>query len=456
VSNTLARTERAATTTQGAVDLVVRAPRLISASGESSAAVLVKDGVIVGIEALDAVVDAAEEIVLAEDEVLMPGVCDTHVHVNEPGRTPWEGFETATRAAAAGGTTTLIDMPLNSIPSTTTLEALRIKQAVAGPKLRMDVGFWGGAVPENIGQLKPLWDAGVFGFKCFMAPSGVDEYQHLTPEQLEAHLTEIASFDGLMIVHAENDEMLGDPDGASYAGFVASRPPESEVSSIGTVIDAARRTGARVHILHLSTASAVAQIAEAKRSGVRITAETCPHYLSFAAQEIADGATQFKCCPPIREEAEREALWQALIAGDIDYVASDHSPCTADLKRMDVGDFGLAWGGIASVQLVLTAVWSGARDRGCSLSDVVSWLCEKPSANVHLGGKGKIAVGYDADMVVFAPEATVVVDVNQLQHRNKVSPYDGRELHGLVRRTVLRGADVDLDVPRGRMLTREA
>lgn len=440
----------------GPVDLVIRARRLVSGDGERPASVLVKDGVLVAIEPLEAVVDAAKEIVLADDEVLMPGVVDTHVHVNEPGRTQWEGFETATRAAAAGGTTTLIDMPLNSIPSTTTVEALRLKQEVAGPKLRMDVGFWGGAVPQNLGQLAPLWDAGVFGFKCFMAPSGVDEFEHLTPEQLEAHLTEIASFDGLMVVHAENDDMLGDPDGASYTGFVASRPPDAEVSSIGTVIEAARRTGARVHILHLATAQAVAEIAQAKREGVRITAETCPHYLSFAAQEIPDGATQYKCCPPIREEAEREALWQALAAGDIDYVASDHSPCTADLKRMDVGDFGLAWGGIASVQLVLTAIWSGARQRGHSLSDVVRWLCEKPTANVGLTRKGRIAVGADADMVVFAPEATHRVDVDELQHRNKVTPYHGRELYGVVRRTILRGDDVDLDVPRGRMLARGA
>ncbi len=446
---------------QPRVDLVVRARRVISGSGERAAAVAVAGGRVVAVTDLDAPAGesnldlaAARVVELADDEVLLPGVVDTHVHVNEPGRTEWEGFATATRAAAAGGTTTLLDMPLNSLPSTTSLEALRVKQEAATGQCAIDVGFWGGAVPSNVGQLKPMWDAGVYGFKCFMGPSGVEEFPHLNAEELHAHLTEIASFDGLMICHAEDPALITDPDGASYRGFVASHPAECEVTSVATVIEAARRTGARVHILHLATAKAIPQIVAARAEGVRITAETCPHYLTFAAEEIADGSTQFKCCPPIRDAAEREALWQALIAGDIDYVASDHSPCTTDLKRLDLGDFGIAWGGIASVQLVLTAVWTGARARGATLSDVVSWLCEKPSDNVGLTGKGRIEPGYDADFVVFAPDRATTVDVATLQHKNPVTPYHGRELYGQVRATYLRGTRVDPAAPSGQFLTR--
>lgn len=437
-----------------ALDLVIRTDRAVTPEGEGPAAIGIRGGRIAVVTDRDAPLESASERTLGPDEALIPGVVDTHVHVNEPGRTEWEGFTTATRAAAAGGTTTLIDMPLNSIPSTTTVEALRRKREAATTQCRMDVGFWGGAVPENVGQLRPLWDEGVFGFKCFMAPSGVDEFGHLDAEQLRAHLTEIASFDGLMIVHAEDSAMLTEAEGSSYAGFVASRPPAAEVSSIATVIAAARDTGARVHILHLATAQAVPEIVAARAEGVRITAESCPHYLSFAAQEIADGSTQFKCCPPIREESEREGLWRALQAGEISYIASDHSPCTADLKRLDIGDFGLAWGGIASVQLVLTAVWTGARARGSSLSDVVRWLSETPAANVGLTHKGRIEEGRDADLVVFAPEESTTIDVAALKHRNPVSPYHGHDLLGAVRATYLRGRLLGTDAPDGELLRR--
>ncbi len=438
-------------------DLVIRAARVVSAQGERAAAVAVQDGSIGLVTDIDAPLQAREERRLAEDEVLLPGLIDTHVHVNEPGRTDWEGYATATRAAGAGGITTLIDMPLNSIPPTTTTENLDVKQAAAQGQCHIDVGFWGGAVPENIGALAPLHERGVFGFKCFLAPSGVDEFGHLDSAQLREHLREIASFDGLMIVHAEDCHLLEQAPpahGREFSTFLASRPKQAENDAIADVIAAARETGARVHILHLASAEAIAPIAEAKRAGVRITAETCPHYLTFPAEEVPDGATQYKCCPPLREESNRQALWAGLLAGDIDWVASDHSPCTPDLKRMDIGDFGEAWGGVSSVQLVLPAVWTGAREHGASLAQVVDWLAERPAAGVGLPGKGSIEVGNTADLVVFAPEETFSVDVDALHHKNPVSPYDGRTLHGVVRATYLAGTQLD-GTPAGRFVAHQ-
>lgn len=434
---------------------VFRARRVVDAHGERSAAIAIAEGVIQLVTDLDAALPAAEEIVLGEDEVLLPGLIDTHVHVNEPGRTDWEGFATATRAAAAGGITTIIDMPLNSIPPTTTTENLQVKQQAARGQCFVDVGFWGGAVPENIGQLRALHDQGVFGFKCFLAPSGVDEFGHLTVEQLHQHLQEIASFDGLMIVHAEDCHLLDQAPpaaGPHFSTFLASRPKAAENEAIAAVIKAAKATGARVHILHLASAEAIDSIHRAKADGVRITVETCPHYLTFAAEEVPDGATQYKCCPPVRDEANRRALWAGLESGAIDWIASDHSPCTPDLKRFDSGDFGAAWGGIASVQLVLPAVWTAARDRGLNLSRVVDWLTERPVRGVGMRGKGRMQPGYSADLVVFAPEESFTVDVDQLRHKNPVSPYHQRSLLGVVRATYLAGELVKDGKPSGHFI----
>jgi allantoinase len=398
-------------------------------------------------------------VVLSDDEVLIPGIVDSHVHVNEPGRTEWEGFASATRAAAAGGVTTIIDMPLNSIPATTTVEALEAKRAVATQKALVDVGFWGGAVPQNLGRLRELHTAGVFGFKAFLAPSGVDEFDHLDAGQLERALEEIAGFGGLLIVHAEDPSVLdahSNHGGVDYGRFVDSRPDEAETTAIERVIEGVRRTGARAHILHLSSAAALPALRAARAEGLPITVETCPHYLTIAAEQIPDGATQFKCCPPIRDEANREALWQALLDGDIDIIVTDHSPSTAELKFAHGGDFGLAWGGIAGLQLGLAAVWTEAMRRDIPLAKVVRWMSAGPALFAGLAQKGRIAVGADADLVAFAPAATFTVHAEALLHKNPVSAYDGRELTGVVRRTWLRGTEVGTaaDAPVGGRLLR--
>ncbi|WP_062297932.1 allantoinase AllB [Demequina maris] len=425
-------------------DLVIRAARAILPTGEEPASVAIEAGRIVAVGPLDAPMTAGVEIALGPDEVLMPGGVDTHVHVNEPGRTEWEGFDSATRAARAGGVTTLIDMPLNSIPPTTTPEALAVKRAVAAGKSHVTVGFWGGAVPENLGSLRALWDEGVFGFKCFLAPSGVDEFGHLDRDQLRAAMEEIAGFGGLLIVHAEDPDVLSaheDGIGRGYGSFVASRPEEAETSAIAAVIDGVRATGVRAHILHLSAASALPLVAAAKAEGLPLTAETCPHYLTFDAEHIADGATQYKCCPPIRSEANRDALWDALADGVIDFIASDHSPATADLKLAGAGDFSVAWGGIAGLQVALPAVWTGARLRGYPLSAVSAWTSAIPAAWAGLDAKGAIAAGRDADLVVFAPEVPWEVHADALEHRNKVTAFDGHALAGRVRRVWIAGSE---------------
>jgi allantoinase len=348
------------------LDLLFRAPRVITAAGEVARYIGVRDGRIVVIEPIDTELDADEVVELGDDEVLIAGLVDTHVHVNEPGRTEWEGFASATRAAAAGGVTTIVDMPLNSIPPTVDVEALAVKRRVAADQAYVDVGFWGGAVPGNVADLRALHDAGVFGFKCFLLHSGVNEFPPLDPEGLELALKEIASFGAMMIVHAEDAHAIdraASPRGDNYTDFLSSRPRGAENLAIAEVIELARWTGCRVHVLHLSSSDALPMIASARRDGVKLTVETCPHYLSFVSEEIPAGATQFKCCPPIREAGNRELLWQGLADGVIDCVVTDHSPCTVDLKRFDIGDFGVAWGGIASLQISLSAVWTEAKRR---------------------------------------------------------------------------------------------
>ena len=438
------------------LDLVVRAPRAVVDGTERPAAVGVRDGRIVAVEPYDAALDARDVLELGDDEVLLPGVVDSHVHVNDPGRTEWEGFTTATRAAAAGGVTTIVDMPLNSIPPTVDVAALELKRKTAQPQAFVDVGFWGGAVPGNVPDLGPLHEAGVYGFKCFLLHSGVDEFPPLDDAQLRAAMREIAGFDGLLIVHAEDAGCVEEaPHGAHYDDFLHSRPREAENRAIERIVELSRETGCRVHVLHVSSADALPLIADAKRAGVRITAETCPHYLTFTAEEVPDGATQFKCCPPIREESNREQLWDGLRAGVLDIVVSDHSPTTVDLKALDTRDFGVAWGGISTLQLGLSAIWTGARERGIPLADVVRWMAAGPADLVGLTRKGRIAVGADADLCVLAPDEEWEVAVHALQHRNPVTPYDGRTLAGVVRGSWLRGERIDLSArPRGRLLTR--
>ncbi|MEV0603161.1 allantoinase AllB [Streptomyces sp. NPDC050315] len=441
------------------VQLVLRSTRVITPEGTRAASVTVKDGKIVAVLPYEASVPAGARVEDFGDDVLLPGLVDTHVHVNDPGRTEWEGFWTATRAAAAGGITTLVDMPLNSLPPTTTAENLDIKRDVARPKAHIDVGFWGGAIPGNVKDLRPLYDAGVFGFKCFLSPSGVDEFPQLDQEQLAAALGEIAGFDGLLIVHAEDPghlESAPPVSGPKYADFLASRPRVSENDAIAGLITLAKRLDARVHVLHLSSSDALPLIAAAKAEGVKLTVETCPHFLTLTAEEIPDGATEFKCCPPIRESANQDALWQGLADGTIDCIVSDHSPSTTDLKTPD---FGNAWGGISSLQLGLPAIWTAARSRGHSLEDVVRWMAAAPAALVGLDQKGAIAPGRDADFAVLAPDETFTVDPAALQHRNKITAYAGKTLHGVVRSTWLRGQKIndagDLSDPAGELLVRD-
>lgn len=437
--------------------LVIRAKRAVFPDGIRPAVVVVDDERITALLEDGAAVEAQEEIVVPDDQVLMPGLVDSHVHVNEPGRTPWEGYESATRAGLAGGITTILDMPLNSSPPTTTVANLEAKEEAAQGKLSVDVGFWGGAVPGNIDQMAPLWDKGVFGFKCFTAHSGIDEYGYLGYEGVKEVLAELAELDAVLIVHAEDSRILAEaPQDITdqYATFLASRPRAAENTAIEQVLAAARETGARVHILHLSSAEALPAIRAAKQEGVKVTVETCPHYLTFASELIPDGATEYKCCPPLRENDNRKALWEGLKDGTIDHIASDHSPCTVDLKVKDTGDFGKAWGGVASVQLGLPAVWTAGEEFGIELSDIARWLAANPCASFRVPGKGSIAVGNDADFAVVAPEETFVVDVEDLEHKNKISPYQGRTLRGVVKRTVLRGRTVDRDSKAGRIVRR--
>lgn len=437
---------------------MLRSTRVITPQGTRAASVTVSGGKIAAVLAYDADVPAGARIEDFGDDVLLPGLVDTHVHVNDPGRTEWEGFWTATRAAAAGGITTLVDMPLNSLPPTTTVANLRTKQEVARTKAHIDIGFWGGALPDNVGDLKPLHDAGVYGFKCFLSPSGVDEFPHLDQDRLATSMAEIAGFGGLLIVHAEDPHELDaapHKSGPKYADYLDTRPRVSEDAAIEGLIGLAKRLGARVHVLHLSSSNALPLIAAAKREGVKLTVETCPHYLTLTAEEVPDGASEFKCCPPIREAANQDLLWAALADGTVDCIVTDHSPSTADLKT---DDFATAWGGISGLQLSLPAVWTEARKRGHSLEDVVRWMSTRTSELVGLDQKGAIEAGRDADFAVLAPDETFTVDPAELQHRNRVTAYAGKTLSGVVKSTWLRGERIlhggEFSEPAGRLLER--
>lgn len=420
--------------------------RLVTPAGVRPAAVLVEGERIRGVVAPGQVPGEA----VREDFgtlAILPGLVDSHVHTNEPGRTEWEGFRTATRAAAAGGHTMLVDMPLNCIPATNRVAGLEAKRHAAHGQCWIDWAAWGGVVQGNDDQIVPLAQAGVRGFKCFLVPSGVDEFEMVTEEDLRKALPHVASTGLPLLVHAELPgpleaaaKRLSAADWARYQTYLQSRPDEAELAAIALMLSLCRKYRFRLHVVHLSTASGLEILRAARAEGLPVTVETCPHYLHLEAETIADGATPCKCAPPVRGRANRELLWQGLRDGVIDMVVTDHSPCPPAMKRMREGNFQTAWGGIASLSMALPLMWTEARRRGFALPDVVRWMAEQPA---RLAGcdprKGQIAVGHDADFVVFDPEAEFTVTEDRLHHRHPVSPYLGERLQGNVRRTYLRG-----------------
>lgn len=440
-------------------ELVIRAARAISSLGDEVACTIgIAGGRIVAVGDADAEFSGAREMDLDGDVVLMPGLVDTHAHISEPG-TDLEGFETATKSAAAGGITTLVDMPLDNVPSTVTVEALEQKRTAARGRIHVDVGFWGGLIPGHLNDLAPLWEAGAVGFKCFMIDTGSPHFPNVSVELMEKGLGVARDLGAPLLIHAESDEVsraLEVYHGRSYAAYLATRPPKIENVAVAQVIDAAGRTGGHAHIVHLSSGDAVPMIEAARKEGVTVTVETCPHYLTVAAEEIRDGDTLFKCSPPIREAANRERLWSGLSEGVLDLVVSDHSPGTVAMKELDTGDFGSAWAGISSLQLGLPVVWTEARRRGVPLGKVAGWMSTAPAALAGLSRKGRIEVGFDADFCIFAPDQSFTVDPDRLHHRHPVTPYAGRTLTGVVRDTLLRGQPIDLREVRGRLLARGA
>ena len=439
--------------------LVVRSQRVVLPEGERAAALLIDEGKIERIVEYSSDDPTGASVFDVPELVVSPGLVDTHVHINEPGRSEWEGFDSATRAAAAGGVTTLIDMPLNSVPATTTVRGLHAKVEAARAQCHVDVGFWGGLVPGNAAELDGLIDAGVRGFKCFLVPSGVEEFPAVTEADLRLALPILARRHVPLLVHAESPELLNPQsvisNPQSYRAYLTSRPPESEVAAVRLMIRLAEEFATRVHIVHVSSAEAVAAIAGAKAGWVPITAETCPHYLTFAAGEIRDGATEFKCAPPLRDVSHRAALWDGLASGALDLIATDHSPAPPALKTP--GDFARAWGGIASLELSLAATYTSLTaqlsslsessdvrlERSAVLSLLARWMSAAPASLAGLGErKGRIAEGFDADLVVGDPEAAFQVEPARLQQRHKLTPYAGRSLFGTVLTTFVRGERV--------------
>jgi allantoinase len=426
------------------------ARRVITPEGIRPAAILVERERIKAVVSPNEVPGDGCQIRDFGEAAVLPGLVDSHVHINDPGRSEWEGFEPATRAAAAGGYTLLVDMPLNCLPATTTVDALKAKRAAAQGRCRVDWAAWGGVVQDNQSHIEALASAGVSGFKCFLINPGIDGFTMVTEQQLRAALPHVAQTGLPLLVHAElpgpvdrATQTLAKADWRSYSTYLQSRPDEAELAAIRLMLSLCREYGFRLHIVHLSTSQALPELRAARSEGLAVTVETCPHYLHLCAETIANGATLNKCAPPIRSRENREQLWQALNDGTIDLVVTDHSPCPPGMKRLAEGNFQTAWGGIASLSVALPLMWTEASRRGFTLLDLARWMAAEPARLAGCDGrKGRIAAGYDADFVVFASDSEFMVTEEKLHYRHPVSAYLGETLRGVVKATYLRGNPV--------------
>ena len=441
---------------------IIKSNRIITPSGIRPGYIIINDGVI---EDVVEQLSSVSEVTVTDvgNAVVMAGIIDPHVHINEPGRTDWEGFDTATRAAIAGGITTVVDMPLNSTPVTTTAQALDQKIAATKNQLHTNVGFWGGVVPGNENEIEGLIKCGVLGFKAFLTHSGIDDFANVTEADLVKVMPIIARHGLPLLVHCELTDSINrvNHNNRSYANYLASRPAFWEDDAIALMIRLCEQFNCRVHIVHVSSASSIIQIEQAKQKGLPLTAETAQHYLYFCAEEIKDGQTQFKCAPPIRNKANNNQLWKALQNGILNFVATDHSPATPDLKEITSGNFLKAWGGIASLQIALPVLWTAAKQRNIGVEHIAKWLSENPAKLIGLEHKkGRIEKGYDADLVIWNPDESFTVTEQMILHKHKITPYLGEQLYGTVHSTYLGGmvvyhANGQLQLQAGSIITRQ-